>query len=211
MLCSLTGNAQILNKPVPADNPNYAGHSVWAAACASEDFREYFVNITWSPPVVNSDNEFILELSDANADFSSPTILATITDKNSDFDFDVGFEVPENTRGEGYTMRVRSTSPAITGPASDPYAMYFIGYKDPILISRDRSGTIPPGGEISACNGESIVLAAHNVPDYENYEYHWYKDGVLTTERSSEITIMEEGVYSVEIDYGVSCSGSAKR
>ena len=55
--------AQVLNKPTAADNPNLAGNSAWTAACASGSFNEYFVNFTWSPPLVDSNNEFILELS----------------------------------------------------------------------------------------------------------------------------------------------------
>ncbi len=209
VLDSSSVNAQILNKPTAADNPNIAGNSAWTAACASQDFNEYYVNFTWSPPLVNTDNQFILELSDANGDFTTATQLDTISDKNNIFDFDFSFALPENTRGDNYSLRVRSTSPAITGPASDPYSMYYIGYKDPILISRDRSGEIPPGGELQICNQETVVLATHNVPNYTNYEYNWFKDGVLLSERSSEITATEEGVYSVEIDYGFSCSGSA--
>ena len=71
-----TAQAQILNAPTPADNPNLPGNSAWTAACASDTFNEYFVNFTWSPPLVETGNEFILELSDASGDFSEARELA---------------------------------------------------------------------------------------------------------------------------------------
>ena len=201
--------AQILNKPEAADNPNLPGNSAWTAACASESFNEYFVNFTWSPPPVNPDNEFILELSDANGDFSNPTTLVSLDDKNNTYDFNFSFALPENTRGDAYRFRVRSTSPALTSPESDPYPMYYIGYRDPILISKDRDGIIPSGGQIQVCDGETLSLGTHNIDNPELYEYNWYNDGNLLLERSSLLEITEPGMYYVEIDYGASCSGSA--
>lgn len=200
---------QILNKPEAADNPNLPGNSAWTAACASESFNEYFVNFTWSPPPVNADNEFILELSDATGDFSEPTTLVSLDDKNNIYDFNFSFALPETTRGDAYRFRVRSTSPALTSPESDPYPMYYIGYRDPILISKDRDGTIPSGGQLQVCDGESLFLGTHNIDNPELYEYNWYNNGNLLTERSSLIEITEPGMYYVEIDYGASCSGSA--
>ncbi|RNC92295.1 MAG: gliding motility-associated C-terminal domain-containing protein [Allomuricauda sp.] len=201
--------AQVLNKPEAADNPNLPGNSAWTAACASSTFNEYFVNFTWNPPLVNGDNEFILELSDANGDFGSPVELDRVSDMNTNFDFDFEFALPTDTRGESYRMRVRSTSPAVTSPASDPYSMYYIDYNSPILISQDGSGTIPPGGTINLCDGNSIILEPHNVPNANTYQYNWYRSGTLLSEKSESISVSSAGMYYVEIDYGSVCSGSA--
>ncbi|WP_343486873.1 gliding motility-associated C-terminal domain-containing protein [Allomuricauda sp. d1] len=210
--CALFGaqvSAQDLNKPTPAPNPNIGASDPWDKACASDTFNEYFVNFTWSPnPIVNSDNEFILELSDASGDFSSPVELDRRSDMNATFDFDFNFALPTDVRGSGYRMRVRSTSPAVTSPASDAYSMYYIDYKLPILISQDGNGTIPPGGEISLCDGNSIVLQPHNVPNANTYQYIWYRSGTILSEKSESLTVSTAGMYSVEIDYGT-CSGSA--
>ncbi|MEM8509885.1 MAG: gliding motility-associated C-terminal domain-containing protein [Bacteroidota bacterium] len=211
LICTLSilaMDAQILNKPVPADNPNLPGNSAWTAACASDDFNEYYVNFTWSPPLVNSDNEFILELSDAQGNFSNPVELDRATDMNVTFDFDFSFALPSNIQGDGHRFRVRSTSPALTSPESDAFTMFFIGYDNPILISQNGSGDIPSGGIIQACDGSSITLATHNVPDAQNYNYNWYRSGTLLSENSNAITVNEIGMYFVEIDYG-NCSGSA--
>ncbi|MEL6303981.1 MAG: gliding motility-associated C-terminal domain-containing protein [Bacteroidota bacterium] len=211
VLCFLghSSLAQVLNQPVAADNPNLAGNSAWTAACASDSFNEYFVNFTWSPPLVDSSNEFVLELSDADGNFGSPIELARLADKNTTFDFEFQFAVPNTVRGENYRMRVRSTSPAKTSPASDPYPMHYVDYDSPLLISRDGNGIIPPGGNIQLCAGESLVLATHNIPNAETYQYNWYRSTSLLSEKSNELTITTPGTYWVELDYGTVCSGSA--
>ncbi|MCB0371417.1 MAG: gliding motility-associated C-terminal domain-containing protein [Muricauda sp.] len=209
LLFALGVNAQVLNKPTPADNPNLAGNSAWTAACASASFNEYFVNFTWNPPLVASNNEFILELSDANGYFSNPTELDRVSDKNTTFDFEFQFALPTDTRGENFKFRVRSTNPAKTSPASDAFSMYYIDYNSPLLISENGSGTIPPGGVIQICGGGSVTLKPHNIPNASTYLYNWYKSGTLLAEKTESITVSDPGMYYVELDYGSICSGSA--
>lgn len=201
--------AQVLNKPVAADNPNLAGNSAWTAACASDSFNEYFVNFTWSPPLVNSDNEFVLELSDAYGNFGSPRELTRVSDKNAVFDFEFQFAIPTDVRGESYKLRVRSTSPSKTSPASDPYPMHYVDYNSPLLISQDGNGSIPPGGKIQLCGGSSVTLAPHNIPNADTYQYNWYRSGTLLAEKTENIIVSTAGMYYVELDYGSVCSGSA--
>ncbi|MEX0359598.1 MAG: gliding motility-associated C-terminal domain-containing protein [Allomuricauda sp.] len=201
--------AQVLNKPVAADNPNLAGNSAWTAACASDSFNEYFVNFTWSPPLVASDNEFVLELSDANGNFGSPIELARVDDKNATFDFEFEFQVPNEVRGESYKMRVRSTNPAKTSPPSDAYPMHFVDFSSPLLISQDGSGDIPPGGSIQLCGAGDVTLEPHNISNADTYIYNWYRSGTLLAEKGASITVSTPGMYYVELDYGSVCSGSA--
>lgn len=213
-LCLLLLNSsqlfgQVLNKPVPAANSNIGATSPWTAACASDSFNEFFVNFTWSPPLVDAANEFILELSDANGNFDTVTELDRVTDQNTTFDFDFIFNLPEDTQGDGYRFRVRSTSPALTSPESDSFSMYFLGFTNPILISQDGNGNIPSGGIIENCDNGNITLETHNVPDPENYSYSWFRSGTLLSETSNSITVSENGIYFVEINYGPNCSGSA--
>ena len=211
LLVMQMANGQTLSAPTAAPNPNLGSTEAWTAACASASFNEYFVNFTWnpSPALVGSTNEFILELSDANGNFDSPTELARVGDRNTSFDFDFRFEAPQDAQGDNYRFRVRSTVPELTSEASDPYPIYYIGYSNPILISQNGSGTIPPGGTIQICDGGSITLATHNVPDAQNYTYSWFRSGTPLSERSNEITVNQSGLYFVEVDYGAACSGSA--
>lgn len=204
-----TVQAQVLNKPTPAPNPNIGSSIAWDAACASAGFNQYFVNFTWMPPMVSSNNVFILELSDSDGYFSSPTELARVSDKNTTFDFEFQFSLPTQTRGENYKFRVRSTSPAKTSPASDAFSMYFVDYNSPLLISENGSGTIPTGGEIQICGGGSVTLKPHNIPNAGTYRYNWYRSGTLLSEKTESITVSNPGMYYVELDYGSVCSGSA--
>ena len=200
-------SAQVLNAPVAAPNQTPpAGSSPWDKACASASFNDYWVNFTWSPPLVNGDNEFILELSDASGSFTSPIELARDATKNTNFDFFFQFSLPNDTRGEGYRMRVRSTSPAVVGAASVAYPMYFIDVNAGLTV-RQQGNADFGDGTAEVCNGNSITLEVYNLPNSDTYQYNWYRSGSLLTEKSESITVTQAGMYNVEIDYG-SCSGS---
>lgn len=201
----LSAQAIVINAPEPADNPNLAGNSPWTAICAgSSGFNEYFVNITWAG-TANAGNKFILELSDANGNFDSPTELATITDKNTDNDFDVSFSISTTTRGNGYKMRVRSTDPEKIGAESDAYNMYYMDVTTNLNISELGDG-VPPG---SVCSMDPITLQVDNIENPETYQYIWYKSGTLLTgETGHTLTVSESGMYSAFIDYGPVCTGS---
>lgn len=211
LLATHLANGQILNKPTAAPNPNLASDDPWGPACASEGFKEFFMNFTWNPnpSLVASTNEFILELSDASGAFDNPTELTRVGDKNTDFDFDIAFEVPPNTQGDNYRFRVRSTDPELTSEASDSYAIYFMGYTNPISLTMDGNNPISPGTVIQICDGESLSLTTYNVPNAQNYVYNWYRSGTLLTEKSNEIAVDQSGMYFVEIDYGAACTGSS--
>ncbi|KQC30632.1 gliding motility-associated C-terminal domain-containing protein [Flagellimonas eckloniae] len=209
LLGANTLTAQVLNQPLAADNPNLAGNSAWTAACASDSFNEYFVEFSWNAPLVDSSNEFILELSDSNGNFGDPTELSRVSNDNIDFEVLFRFEVPNTVRGENYKFRVRSTSPVKTSPASDAYPMHFVDYNLPLLVSEDGSGSIPPGGEIQICDGNPVTLMPHNIPNADTYRYNWYRSGTLLSEKSESLTVSTAGMYYVELDYGSVCSGSA--
>lgn len=199
--------AQILNAPTPAPNQTPpVGSSPWTQACASDSFNDFWVNFTWSPPLVNSGNEFILELSDSSGNFSSAVELARDGTKNTDFDFFFQFTLPTDTRGEGYRMRVRSTDPAITGPSSAAYPMYYIDVNSAITI-RPQGQPDFGDGTAEVCDGNSITLEVYNLPNANTYQYNWYRSGTPLSEKSESITVSQAGMYIAEIDYG-SCSGS---
>lgn len=200
-------NAQVLNAPVPAPNQTPPpGTTPWDKACASSSFNDYWVEFTWNPPLVNADNEFILELSDATGNFSSAVELANDNTQNTNFSFFFQFSIPTDTRGEGYKMRVRSTSPAVTGAESASFAMYYRDFDEAILISPNGDGNIPPGGTVEICDGNSISFAPHNVPNAGTYQYNWYRSSTpIPGEKGNSITVTQAGIYQVEIDYGA-CS-----
>ena len=201
----LSAQAIVINAPEPADNPNLPGNSVWGYVCAGNGgFNEYFVNITWAG-TANAGNQFILELSDANGSFSSPTELATITDKNTTNDFDVSFAIPTDTRGLGYKMRVRSTNPVKIGTESPAYNMYYMDITNNLNISELGDG-VPPG---SVCATGPITLRVDNIPNPETYQYIWYRSGTLLTGQSGHtLNVTQSGMYNAYVDYGPNCTGS---
>lgn len=207
LMCAQAGYAQILNAPEAAPNQTPPpGTNPWTAACASGSFNDYWANFTWSPPLVNADNEFILELSDASGDFSGARELARVDDMNTTFDFYFQFSLPTDTQGEGYRMRVRSTSPAMTSPASVAYPMYYLGVNSGINI-RPQGQADMGDGTAQVCDGNSITLEVYNVTNPDTYQYNWYRSGTLLADKGSSITVTQGGMYNAEIDYG-SCSGS---
>ncbi|MDO6818136.1 gliding motility-associated C-terminal domain-containing protein [Zobellia sp. 1_MG-2023] len=208
MLLTTQISAQIaLEAPVPADNPNLSGTNTWPRACADSGFNEFFVTIEWAG-AANSDNQFILELSNASGSFATPLELSTVTDQNSNTEFTTSFSLPTDTRGANYKMRIRSTSPASTSPESAGYSMYYLGFDTNLHMSPNGDGTTP--GSVQACGGTQITLSVDNVPagELNTYQYSWYRSGTLLSETGPTILTDGAGEYFVFIDYG-DCTGSA--
>lgn len=207
LLAPIQLSAQIvINAPTPADNPNLAGNSPWSAICAgTSGFNQYYVNVTWAG-VANGANEFVLELSDDTGDFTAPVELARVNDQNANPDFDMEFAIPTDTRGNGYKLRVKSTSPASTGQESAAYNMYYMDVTTSFNISELGDG-VPPG---SICSTGPITLLVDTVANPETYQYIWFKDtSQISGETGHTLNVSETGTYNAFIDYGPFCSGSA--
>ncbi|THD69322.1 gliding motility-associated C-terminal domain-containing protein [Robertkochia marina] len=179
--------AQTLNKPTPD----------FTYACASASFNDFSISFTWQSPAVASDNQFILELSDANGSFNNPTVLSTLSDKNTTYEFKFNINWPEDTAGDSYKVRVRSTSPSLTSPESDAFSAYYMSVTDALVINNYQ--------EASICNGSAYVLSVDNYP--EEAAYNWYKDMMLIPgEKEAFLEVTEPGIYFAEVDYGDYCS-----
>ena len=199
----------IINAPEPAPNqnpPNNGSGSAWNAICAGiNGFNEYFVEVSWvGAPDAN--NEFILELSDSVGNFAAPVELAREGGQNvPNGSFFLEFAIPTDTQGDGYRLRVRSTSPARDGAESDPYPMYFQGYTDSFNISPNGDGTTP--GSINSTS--PVTLTVDNVPNAETYNYQWYRSGTLLPDTGISVLADTDGMYQAYIDYGSACTGSS--
>jgi len=127
-LVSFQMSAQIaMLPPVPA-----GGSAGFTKICAGIDngsgpFNSYDITIAWGG-TANSDNEFILELSDANGDFTNAVELGRVGDQNTanPKNFDLNFSIPTDTRGEGYKFRARSTSPVSQAESDNTYPAYYM-------------------------------------------------------------------------------------
>ncbi len=146
----------------------------------------------------DASNEFIIELSDATGDFSSPTNVGRIIGENTTF-FDIvaRFDLPIGSYGDSYRVRIVSTLPAMVGPVSPPFEAYYMTSEPLILNSRDN---------VVLCGGAPQTVSVNEIDPAFNYV--WYKDDVVITgEITSSLEISEIGRYHAAIDYG-SCTSS---
>lgn len=208
LLATVNVSAQIaLLAPEPASNPNLGGSAPWTAICAGVGgFNQYYATISWAGSPV-SDNEFILELSDANGDFTNAIELAKTTDQNTNASksFDIEFSIPSDIRGNGYKLRSRSTNPISEKESNDAYNMYYLDVTSNLNISDDGSG-VPPG---TLCDPSGLTLQIDNISNPETYQYIWYRSGTELSEKGHTLNVTESGMYQAYVDYGTICTGSA--
>ncbi|MFM1879653.1 MAG: hypothetical protein RLZZ241_2519 [Bacteroidota bacterium] len=207
LLCFPKVSAQVFNAPEPAPNQNIPGSTTaWSAICASSAFNDYWVNFTWGPPLVASNNEFVLELSDASGNFDLPVELDRLQNKNTNFDLYFQFSLPQNIAGEGYKMRVRGTNPVKISPESDAFPMYYLDETNALNIRQIGQSDFGDG-TVKACNGLPVTLEVYNLDQANTRRYNWYRNGQLMPEKGATITVIQTGNYAAELDYG-SCAGS---
>ncbi|MCL9770587.1 gliding motility-associated C-terminal domain-containing protein [Flavobacterium sp. HXWNR69] len=170
-------------------------------ACASSSFNSFNFSFSFYPVQnLGINNEFIVELSDANGSFSNPTIVKTLTNRTSPVSSN--FNLPNNTYGENYRIRVRSTSPVKISNPSNLFPAYYAIHNQPYSINSNA-------GMVFLCSGETYQLSIDNTGNsnsplfYPNLTYKWYKDYVeIVGENGPTIIINEPGSYYSIVDYG---------
>lgn len=180
LFCATSAVSQTLLKP----------EIQFSNACngAATDFNVVF---KYSGSDFNSNNVFTIELSDADGNWGSPINVGTVTTENSSYTFSRTFQLPDNTYGTNYKIRLVASSPVMTSPDSDSFAAYKFSTDTLVLNNYD---------DVVLCdNGSAELILNTN----QNGNYEWYKDDVLfttTTEPKLEVTL--SGKYEVKIDYG---------
>ncbi|CAM1367686.1 Gliding motility-associated C-terminal domain-containing protein [Tenacibaculum sediminilitoris] len=163
----------------------------FSAACNGNQ-TDFQVVFKFSGTAFNSDNVFTIELSDADGNWGNPTNIGTVSNENSSFTFTKSFQLPNDTYGTNYKIRLVSTSPAMISPDSDS----FEAYKYPV-------------GGLILNNYENVYLCGTGTTELtlntaQNGAYQWYRNGALvTTTQEPNLTVSESGKYQVKIDYGV--------
>lgn len=184
-------------------------------ACASENFNTYSTTFVFSPDsALGASNQFIIELSDTEGDFSNPTVIHTTnTGAITVSPATIDFSLPEDTAGENYKIRIKSTSPVATSTPSSAFAAYYKLHDEPFSINN----LVSTG---AFCLGGSYLLTIDNPGTgnnispllYESLTFNWYKEtGATTSEFVAEgpsLTVNEEGTYFVETNYG-SCTSNS--
>lgn len=207
-LVTLISNAQVFSDPV-VSGPIFV--SSINETCASNTFNEFNLRFFFNEGAINNDNEFIVQLSDANGDFSNPIDVSTpqqFTQSGSV----VVFSLPEDTAGENYKVRMRSTSPEeISLPSNNSFAAYFQIQDDDFSINNNQN-------DITFCPGTSIILEVDETNiliedttsprDFPSLTYNWFEAIDLTTSvlLASNIgptfEVTEEGIYFATVNYG---------
>ncbi len=171
-------------------------------ACDATGSDSFTIDINYEAQVFNADNEFIIELSDADGNFANPatnlkTLVSTAANNyNQAFNIvGVGFNLPSGTFGKNYRIRVRTTSP-VREVISDPFEAYHDMYSNSEFgINNDM--------DFALCNGESkeVSLTISDVGQYLWYREAGAVDVLVGTTQDPKFTITQAGLYYVVIDY----------
>ena len=187
----------------------------FSQACANSSFNNYSTTFAFSPESnLNSSNQFTIELSDANGDFTDATIVFTSNPGAvSTSPATLNFSLPNTTAGENYRMRIKSSSPAATSSNSVSFAAYFKLQDTPFTINN----LVSTG---AYCSGGSYLLAIDNPGtgsndsplNYPSLTFNWYKETGPTTavfvSEGPTLSVSNEGTYFVETNYGTCTSDS---
>ncbi|WP_458626529.1 T9SS type B sorting domain-containing protein [Winogradskyella sp. PC D3.3] len=199
------------NAQVVIGTPNLG----FGQACASESFNTYTTTFIFSPEsALNASNQFTIEMSDADGDFTSPTTIHT-TDAGTvtTSPATITFSIPETTAGENYRIRIKSSSPAATSSKSVPFAAYYKIQDSPFTINN----LVSTG---AYCTGGSYLLSIDNPGNgtndspllYPNLTFKWYKETGPTTSAfvadGPTLSVNTEGTYFVRTNYG-SCTSDS--
>jgi gliding motility-associated-like protein len=199
------------NSQIVIGTPNLG----FSQACASDSFNSYGTTFTFSPEsALEASNQFTIELSDADGDFSDPTVIYTSTAGSvTTSPATLDFSIPEATAGEFYKIRIKSSSPIATSAASADFAAYYKLQDSPFTINN----LVSTG---AYCTGGSYLLTIDNPGtgtndsplNYDSLTFNWYKETSATTSvfvaEGTSLSVDEEGTYFVETNYGTCTSDS---
>ena len=201
----------IANGQIVIGTPNLG----FSQACASESFNTYNTTFVFSPETnLEASNQFIIEMSDANGDFTNPTVVFTSTAGSvTTSPATLSFSLPTTTAGEGYKIRIKSTAPAATSARSVAFAAYYKIQDSPFTINN----LVSTG---AFCSGGSYLLTIDNPGtgdndsplNYPSLTFNWFMETSPTTSvfvsQGETLEVTQEGTYFVETNYGTCTSDS---
>ncbi|WP_353778041.1 gliding motility-associated C-terminal domain-containing protein [Winogradskyella sp. 3972H.M.0a.05] len=200
------------NAQIVIGSPNLG----FTMACANESFNTYDATFVFSPEAgLEASNQFIIEMSDAEGDFSNPTTVFTSSPGSvTTSPATLTFSIPEDTAGENYKIRIKSTAPVATSSGSAAFPAYYKAQDEPFTINNLVSTGV-------FCEGGSYLLSidnpgtgANDSPlNYPNLTFNWYKETGPTTAvfvaEGNTLSVSDEGTYFVETNYGSCTSDSS--
>jgi large repetitive protein len=198
LLCFSSFGQISINKPVLS----------FTDICASPSFNNFSLTFAFSPPAnLLAGNTFKVELSDANGSFTNPVQLTTATTVSSPVS--ITFQMPTTVNGIGYKIRIKSTAPIATSPASDPFPALFKPFEQGFKINNEVANQ-------SFCENTTYNLAITpdvngNTPTvFPQLTYLWFKNNVLVTgENGATLAVTTVGTYYCKVNYG-DCPSNAQ-
>lgn len=198
---------QCINAQIVIGTPNLG----FSQACANPNFNTFNTTFVFSPTTaLSSSNQFIIELSNDNGDFTDATVVYTSASGSvTESPASLNFSLPNTTVGENFKVRIKSTSPVATSTPSQSFAAYYKLQDQPFTINNLVStGTFCPGGSYLL----TIDEGSNSPLSYPSLTYNWYKEISQTTSEfiatGETLSVSEEGTYFVETNYGTCTSDS---
>jgi len=187
----------------------------FSQACASEAFNTYNVTFTFSPEsALSSTNQFIIELSDSSGSFSNSTVVYTSAQGSvTTSPATLSFSLPNDTGGEAYKLRIKSTAPVATSTGSVSFAAYYKIQDEPFSINNLISTGIYCAGGSYLLTIDNPGTGSNDSPlQYPSLTFNWYKETSPTTSvfvaSGSSLSVTDPGTYFVETNYGTCTSNS---
>lgn len=140
-------------------------------------------------------NVFRAQLSDASGSFAAPVNIGSVTSTQSGV---INATIPANTPpGEGYRIRVISTSPGFTGTANT----------FDISIGTLPAAVAQAAGATEFCAGGSVSIGANTNPAYT---YQWQLNGSdIAGATASNLEVSNTGAYRVVVTTSCGTATSA--
>lgn len=187
----------------------------FSQACASPTFNSYNLNFVFSPAsALAPSNQFIIEMSDADGNFSNGTVIFTSgAGVHTTSPVNLNFSLPDNAYGEGYRVRIKSTAPVATSSGSAIFPAYYKLQDSPFSINN----LVSTG---AFCQGGSYLLTIDNPGtedndsplNYPSLTFNWFRETGPTTSvfvsQGNTLEVTQEGTFFAETNYGTCTSNS---
>ena len=184
-------------------------------ACANESFNSFGVNFVFNPESgISSSNQFMIEMSDPEGDFSESNIVFTSNPGVINTSpATINFRLPTTTAGEGYKIRIRSTHPPASSTPSTSFSAYYKIQDSPFTINNFiATSYFCPGGSYLLTIDNPGLEGNDSPLKYPSLTFNWFKEINETTSvfvaKGPTLSVTQAGVYFVETDYG-SCTSNS--
>lgn len=184
-------------------------------ACASDSFNEYSISFVFNPEsAVAPTNQFIVEMSDADGDFTNATAVFTSSAGSiTTSPALITFAIPDTTIGENYRLRVHSTAPVAMSSPSVSFSAYYKLHDTPFTINNFVStGAYCPNGSYLITIDNPGVGDTQSPLIFPSLTFNWFRETGPTTSvfivESESLAVTQEGTYFAETNYG-SCTSNS--